>query len=57
MKRFTSAGQAQRFLAAHDPINNLFPLCRDHVPATAYRAARRRAFAVRAEISGVAAAA
>ena len=24
MKRFKSAGQAQRFLAAHDQINNLF---------------------------------
>src|SRR5919112_4746989 len=25
MKRFKSAGQAQRFLSAHDQINNLFP--------------------------------
>jgi putative transposase len=57
MKRFKSAGQAQRFLAAHDQINNLFPLCREHVSATEYRAARRRAFAVWAEVSGVAAAA
>src|SRR5687768_2636402 len=57
MKRFKSAGQAQRFLSAHDQINNLFLLCRDHVPATDYRAARRRAFAVWAEVSGVAAAA
>jgi putative transposase len=57
MKRFESAGQAQRFLSAHDQINNLFPLCREHVPATDYRAARRRAFAVWAEVSGVAAAA
>jgi putative transposase len=57
MKRFKSAGQAQRFLSAHDQINNLFPLCREHVPATDYRAARRRAFAVWAEVSGVAAAA
>jgi putative transposase len=38
MKRFKSAGQAQRFLSAHDQINNLFPLCRDRVPATDYRA-------------------
>jgi len=29
MKQFKSAGQAQRFLAAHDQINNLFR--RDHV--------------------------
>ena len=33
MKRFKSAGQAQRFLSAHDQINNLFPLRRDHVSA------------------------
>jgi putative transposase len=57
MKRFKSTGQAQRFLAAHDQINNLFPLCREYVPATDYRAARRRAFEVWAEVSGVAAAA
>ena len=55
MKRFKSAGQAQRFLAAHDQINNLFPLCREYVPATDYRAARRRAFEVWAEVSGIAA--
>jgi len=36
MKRFKSAGQAQRFLSAHDPINNLFHFRRDHVPATQY---------------------
>ncbi len=42
MKRFKSAGQAQRFLSAHDQINNLFALCR--VTATEYRAARTRAF-------------
>src|SRR5687768_8985555 len=57
MKRFKSAGQAQRFLSAHDQINNVFPLRRDHVPAIDYRAARRRAFEVWAEVSGVAAAA
>jgi putative transposase len=57
MKRFKSAGQAQRFLSAHDQINNLFPLCREHVPATDYRAARTRAFELWAEVSGVAAAA
>ena len=54
MKRFKSAGQAQRFLSAHDQINNLFHLRRDHVTATAYRAARTRAFAIWAEITGVA---
>jgi putative transposase len=44
MKRFKSAGQAQRFLAAHDQINNLFHLSRDHVPASEYRATRTQAF-------------
>jgi putative transposase len=57
MKRFKSAGQAQRFLSAHDQINNLFHLRRDHIPASEYRAARRRAFETWADISGVAAAA
>ena len=57
MKQFKSPGQAQRFLSAHDQINNLFPLCREHVTTTEYRAARTRAFALWAEVSGVAAAA
>ena len=57
MKRFKSAGQAQRFLAAHDQINNLFHLRRDHVTASEYRSARARAFETWAEIGGVAAAA
>jgi putative transposase len=55
MKRFKSAGQAQRFLSAHDGINNLFHLRRDHVIACDYRAARARAFEVWSEVSGVAA--
>jgi putative transposase len=45
MKRFKSARQAQRFLAAHEPINNLFRLRRDHITADQYRAARTRAWA------------
>ncbi len=57
MKRFKSAGQAQRFLSAHDQISNLFHLRRDHVTAAEYRAARTRAFELWAEITGVAAAA
>ena len=36
MKRYKSARQAQRFLSAHDQINNLFHLRRDHVTATQY---------------------
>ena len=57
MKRFKSAGQAQRFLSAHDGISNLFHLRRHQVPATQYRAARTQAFQVWAEVTGVAAAA
>src|SRR5919198_402958 len=57
MKRFKSPGQAQRFLSGHDQINNLFHLRRDYVTAVAYRAARARAFAVWAEVTGVGAAA
>ena len=57
MQRFKSARQAQRFLSAHDQINNLFHLRRDHVPASEYRAARARAFETWAAVSGVAAAA
>jgi len=57
MKRFKSAGQAQRFLSAHDGINNLFLLRRHHVPAVQYRAARLQAFQVWAEVTGVTAAA
>src|SRR5215213_4443964 len=33
MKRFKSAGQAQRFLSAHDQISTLFHLRRDHLSA------------------------
>jgi putative transposase len=56
MKRFKSAGQAQRFLAAHDQINNLFfHLRRNHVPADQYRAARTQASQAWAEVTGVAA--
>ena len=54
MKRFQSAGQAQRFLAAHDQIANLFHLRRDHLPAPQYRAARTQAFQTWAEVTGVA---
>ena len=57
MKGFKSAGQAQRFLSAHDPIHNLFHLRRDHLTAAEHRAARTRAFQIWAEVSGIAAAA
>ena len=55
MKRFKSAGQVQRFLSAHDQINNLFQLRRDRLPADQYRAARTKAFQTWAEVTGVAA--
>ncbi len=55
MKRFKSAGQAQRFLSAHDGINNLFHLRRHQVSATQYRAARTQDFQAWAEITDVAA--
>src|SRR6185295_2452944 len=55
MKRFKSAGQAQRFLSAHDQINNLFHLRRDHITASQYRAARTQAFQTWAAVTVVAA--
>ena len=55
MKRFKSAGQAQRFLSAHDQINNLFHLHRDYVTARVYRAVRIQAFQTWAKVTGVAA--
>ncbi len=57
MKRFKSARQAQRFLSAHDGVNNLFRLRCDRVPATQYRAARNQTLQVWAEVTGVIAAA
>ena len=57
MKRFKSPGQAQRFLSAHDQADNLFHLCRDHLPAAEYRAVRAQAFAIWAEVTGAKAAA
>jgi len=56
MKRFKSAGQAQRFLSAHDGINNLFLLRHHQVPAAQHRADRTQAFQVWAEVTGVTAA-
>ena len=57
MKRFKSSGQAQRFLSAHDQINNLFHLRRDHLTADQYRAARTQVFQTWAEVTGAAASA
>ncbi len=44
MRRFKSAGQAQRFLSAHGPINNLFRCGRHLMRAAHYRPFRDRAF-------------
>jgi putative transposase len=53
MKQFKSAGQAQRFLSAHDQINNFFHLRRDHVTAAKHRASRTQKFQIWAEICSV----
>ena len=52
MKRFKSARHVQRFVSIHDPIANLFYLCRGHVTASQYRAARSQTFEDWAEIAG-----
>ena len=51
MKRFKSARHAQRFLSAHDQINNLFLLPRHQMPAT--RAERTRAFQAWHDVCGI----
>ena len=53
MKQFKSAGQAQRFHSAHDQINNLFHLRRDHVTAADHRASRNQTFQLWDEICSV----
>ena len=44
MRRFKSAGQAQRFLVVHGVVGNLFRLGRHLIRATHYREFRSRAF-------------
>jgi putative transposase len=56
MKRFKSAGQAQRFLSTHDQIANLFRRPAN-IAATAHRASRAQAFQVWNEVTGIASAA
>jgi putative transposase len=53
MRRFKSAGQAQRFLSVHGPINNLFRLGRHHMRAAHYRLFRNRAFDLWREVTCV----
>jgi putative transposase len=54
MKRFKSAGQAQRFLSAHDQVANLFRRP-TNTSAAAHRVSRSRALLVWNELTGVAA--
>jgi putative transposase len=51
MKRFKSAGQAQRFLSVHDQVANLFRRPAN-TNATDHRCARARALQVWAEVTG-----
>ncbi|WP_114946356.1 IS6 family transposase [Microvirga calopogonii] len=56
MKRFKSAGQAQRFLSVHDQVANLFRRPTT-VCASECRHARTQAFQAWAEVTGIASAA
>ena len=49
MGRLKSPRQAQRFLAAHDQINNIFRPRRYRLSATSYRHARADAFCLWAD--------
>ena len=53
MRRFKSLGQAQRFLSAHGPINNVFRCQRNRLSATQYRCVRNSAFSLWDEVTGV----
>jgi len=44
MRRFKSAGQAQRFLSVHGAVQNLFRLGRQHLRSVNYRLLRDRSF-------------
>jgi putative transposase len=54
MKRFKSAGQAQRFLSVHDQVVNLFRRPA-HTNSADHRKARALAFTTWAEVTGLAA--
>jgi putative transposase len=53
MRRFKSAGQAQRFLSAHAPINNLFRFRRHRLTAADARTVRAQAFATWQQVTCV----
>jgi putative transposase len=46
MRRFKSAGQAQRFLSLHGVVQNLFRVGRHLLRSTNHRLLRLRSFAV-----------
>ncbi len=52
MRKFKSAGQAQRFLSVHGVVRNLFNLGRHRLRAGNYRLLRGRAHAVWCEVVG-----
>jgi putative transposase len=54
MRRFKSAGQGQRFLSAHGPINNAFRCQRNRLTAEQYRHVRTQAFSIWSEVTQVA---
>jgi putative transposase len=54
MKRFKSAGQAQRFLSVHDQVANLFRRPAN-TNAGEHRRARAEAIKISAEVTGLAA--
>jgi putative transposase len=54
MKRFKSAGQAQRFLSVHDQVGTLFRRPAN-TNAAGHREVRALAFVAWAEVTGVAA--
>ena len=51
MRKFKSAGQAQRFLSVHGIVRNLFNLGRHRLRAANYRTLRGRAFAAWSEVA------
>ena len=53
LKRFKSAGQAQRFLSVHDQVGNLFRRPAN-TNAAAHRQSRAQAFMTWSEVAGVA---
>jgi putative transposase len=53
MRRFESQGQAQRFLACHGIVNNLFRLGRHQMQAGNYRILRERTFSEWTRVSCV----